>query len=48
LQESGGIEGIDMAEIFPIRTENAELTGKFMRDLRGKVTLVKRGKEYRI
>lgn len=42
------LKEIDAAEIFPVHTENAELAGKFMRDLRGKVTLVKKGKEYRI
>jgi hypothetical protein len=48
LQLKTVLKEIDAAEIFPIRTENAELAGNFMRDLRGKVTLVEKGKEYRI
>ena len=48
LQLKTFLKEIDAAEIFHIHTENAELVGKFMRDLRGKVTLVKKGKDYRI
>jgi hypothetical protein len=39
---------MDAAKVFSIRNENAELFGRFMRDLKGKVVLVEKGKEYRI
>jgi ribonuclease J len=48
LQLKALLKAMDGAKIFPIHTENAELVGKFMRDLKGKVTLVERGKRYGI
>ncbi|MCW4007796.1 MAG: MBL fold metallo-hydrolase [Candidatus Bathyarchaeota archaeon] len=40
------LKEIGAAQIFPIHTESADLFAKFMRDLKGKVTLVEKGKEY--
>jgi predicted nucleic acid-binding protein len=48
LQLKTPLKEMDAPRILPIRTENAELAGKFMRDLKGKVTLVEKGKEHRI
>jgi ribonuclease J len=39
---------IDAARIFPIHTESADLFAKFMRDLKGKVTLVEKSREYQL
>lgn len=48
LQLKALLREMEAAEIFPIYTENAELAGKFMRDLKGKVILVERGKECKV
>ncbi|MGB9914614.1 MAG: MBL fold metallo-hydrolase [Candidatus Bathyarchaeales archaeon] len=40
------LKEIGAAQIFPIHTESADLFAKFMRDLKGKVTLVEKGREY--
>ncbi|MCX8153454.1 MAG: MBL fold metallo-hydrolase [Candidatus Bathyarchaeota archaeon] len=42
------LKEINSTRIFPVHTENADLFAKFMRDLRGHVTLVERGKEYKL
>jgi hypothetical protein len=39
---------MDAAGNFPIHTENAELVGRLMRDLKGKVTLVEKEKGHKI
>ena len=48
LQLKNFLKEIDMAKIFPIHTENAELFAKFMRDLKGKVVPTEKSKEYKI
>jgi ribonuclease J len=48
LQLKALLREMEAAETFPIHTENAELVGKFMRDLKGKVILVERGKKYKV
>ncbi|MEM2999495.1 MAG: MBL fold metallo-hydrolase [Candidatus Bathyarchaeia archaeon] len=40
------LKEIGASQIFPIHTESADLFAKFMRDLKGKVTLVEKGREY--
>jgi len=39
---------IDAARIFPIHTESADLFAKFMHNLKGKVTLVEKSREYQL
>lgn len=48
LQLKALLKEMEATKIFPIDTENAELVGKFIRDLKGNVVLVKKGKEYRV
>ena len=48
LQLKNFLKETDMAKIFPIHTENAELFAKFMRDLKGKVVPTEKSKEYKI
>ncbi len=40
------LKAINAKRIFPVHTENADLFAKFMRDLKGQVTLVEKCKEY--
>jgi ribonuclease J len=40
------LKAINPKRIFPVHTENADLFAKFMRDLKGQVTLVEKRKEY--
>jgi len=42
------LKEINAAKTFPIHTENAELFAKFMQDLKGKVILIEKAKEYKI
>jgi ribonuclease J len=42
------LKEINAARIFPVHTENTELFIKFMRDLKSKVTLTEKEKEYKI
>ncbi|MEM4244388.1 MAG: hypothetical protein QXP44_06305, partial [Candidatus Bathyarchaeia archaeon] len=42
------LKEIGAAQLFPIHTESADLFAKFMRDLKGKVTLVEKGREYQL
>ena len=46
LQLKAALKEINAKKIFPIHTESAGLFAKFMRDLKGKVTLVEKCKEY--
>ena len=46
LQLKAVLKEINAKKIFPIHTESAGLFAKFMRDLKGKVTLVEKCKEY--
>jgi len=46
LQLKNILKEINAKTIFPIHTENAELVGKFMRDLKSKVVLPEKNKEY--
>lgn len=48
LQLKAPLKEMNAAKIFPIHTENAELVGKFMRDLKGKMALIEKEEEYRI
>ncbi len=48
LQLKSILKEIDAVKVFPIHTENAELFGKFTRDLTGKVVLPEKGKEYKV
>jgi ribonuclease J len=42
------LEEVNASKIFPVHTENADLFAKFMRDLKSKVVLAEKGKEYKI
>ena len=42
------LKEINAAKIFPVHTENAELFASFMRDLKGKMILTEKGKQYTI
>jgi ribonuclease J len=46
LQLKAALKEINAKKIFPIHTESAGLFAKFMRDLKGKVTLVEKCREY--
>ncbi len=46
LQLKTALKEMNGKRIFPVHTENAGLFSKFMRDLKSKVNLVERGKEY--
>jgi ribonuclease J len=46
LQLKATLKEINAERIFPVHTESADLFAKFMRDLKGQVTLVEKGKEY--
>jgi ribonuclease J len=48
LQLKSILKEVDAAKVFPIHTENAELFGKFTRDLRGEVVLPEKGREYKV
>jgi ribonuclease J len=48
LQLKAALKEINARKIFPVHTESAGLFAKFMRDLKGKVTLVEKCKEYTI
>jgi len=48
LQLKALLREMEATKIFPIHTENAELVGKFIRDLKGSVVLVEKGKAYRV
>jgi len=42
------LKEVNAAKIFPIHTENADLFSKFTRDLKSKVVMTEKGKEYKI
>jgi len=42
------LEEIDASKVFPVHTERAEMFLKFMRDLKGEMTLTEKEKEYKI
>jgi len=46
LRLKAALKEINAKRIFPVHTENADLFAKFMRDLKGQVTLVEKCKEY--
>ena len=46
LQLKAALKEINAKKIFPVHTESAGLFAKFMRDLKGKVTLVEKCREY--
>ena len=46
LRLKAALKAINAKRIFPVHTENADLFAKFMRDLKGQVTLVEKCKEY--
>ncbi|MGD0495809.1 MAG: MBL fold metallo-hydrolase [Candidatus Bathyarchaeia archaeon] len=48
LQLKSILKEVDAVKVFPIHTENAELFGKFTRDLRGEVVLPEKGREYTV
>jgi ribonuclease J len=48
LQLKATLREIDAAKIFPVHTESVELVAKFMRDLKGKVILTEKEKEYTV
>lgn len=48
LQLKSILKEVDAVKVFPIHTENPELFGKFMRDLRSKVVLPEKGREYKV
>jgi mRNA degradation ribonuclease J1/J2 len=48
LQLKSILEEVNAAKVFPIHTENPELFGKFLRDLRGQVVLAEKGMKYRV
>jgi len=48
LQLKSVLRQINAANVFPVHTQNAELFGKFMRDLRSKVILPEKEKEYKV
>jgi len=46
LQLKATLKEIGAAKIFPVHTENVDLVAKFMRDLKSKVILAEKEKEY--
>jgi ribonuclease J len=48
LQLKAILKEMNAAKIFPVHTENAELFASFMRDLKGKMILTEKGKQYAI
>ena len=48
LQLKGILEEINAKKVFPVHTEHADLFARFMGDLKGKVVLTEKAKEYRI
>jgi ribonuclease J len=46
LQLKKALRTMGAKRVFPVHTENAELFARFMRDLKSKVTLVEKSKEY--
>jgi ribonuclease J len=46
LQLKAILKEINAKQVYPIHTEHAELFGRFMRDLKGQIVLVEKGKEY--
>jgi hypothetical protein len=46
LQLKKALRTMDGKRVFPVHTEAADLFAGFMRDLKSKVTLVEKGKEY--
>ena len=48
LQLKAVLKDIGASQIFPVHTENTELFGKFLRDLKGKIIITQKEKEYRI
>ena len=48
LQLRKALSEINAKRIFPVHTEKAELFAKFMRDLRGNVTVVEKSKAYKL
>jgi ribonuclease J len=48
LQLKAILKEINAAKIFPVHTENAELFASFMRDLKGKMILTEKEKQYSI
>jgi ribonuclease J len=48
LQLKKALKQINAKRVFPVHTESAGLFAKFMRDLKSKVTLVEKSKEYQL
>jgi ribonuclease J len=48
LQLKAVLNEINGKQVFPIHTENAELFSRFMRDLKGKIVIVDKGKPYKV
>ena len=48
LQLKKALRQVNAKRIFPVHTESAGLFSKFMRDLKSEVTLVEKGKEYKL
>ena len=48
LQLKSIIKEVNAVEVLPMHAENAELLGKFTRDLKGKVALHEKAREYKI
>jgi ribonuclease J len=48
LQLKKALKTMDAKKVFPVHTERAGLFAKFMRDLKGEVTLVEKCKEYKL
>ncbi|MEM3700893.1 MAG: MBL fold metallo-hydrolase [Candidatus Bathyarchaeia archaeon] len=48
LQLKKMLKEMNASKIFPVHTENAELFAKFMQDLKSKIMLAEKGKEYKI
>ncbi len=48
LQLKAALREINASKVFPVHTEKTEMFAKFMRDLKGKVMLTEKDKEYKI
>jgi len=48
LQLKKALKDINAKRIFPVHTESADLFARFMRDLKSKVTLVEKSKQYKL
>jgi ribonuclease J len=48
LQLKNLLKRVNAKKVFPVHVEHADLFARFMRDLKGKVVCIKKGREYRI